>query len=182
MRKKPIAVAGVMGGENSSVSETTHTILLEAASFEPIAVRNASKKMGLRSDSSLRFEKGVDPSSVAVFLDEAAQLIAEISHGTVLAGVLDCKKQEFHPRKISCRPQRVNELLGTKLSNNEIRGIFQRLQFAVHEENAAFIVSVPLFRTDIAEEIDLIEEVARIYGYNNIERPLPSIDNPANPP
>lgn len=179
--KKPIAIAGVMGGANSAITEATQTILLEAASFDPIAIRRASKKMGLRTDSSLRFEKGVDPSSVGDFLAQAAQLIIELSGGTAMKGTIDCKQQAFEPRKIACRAARVNKILGTKISKNEMLDIFHRLQFKVHEEGDIFIVEVPLFRNDILEEIDLVEEVARIYGYNHIERPIPRALTPQIP-
>jgi len=175
--KKPIAIAGIMGGANSAVSNNTHTILLEAASFEPIAIRISSKKIGLRTDSSLRFEKGVDPSTVRQLLDEAAQLIAELTGGAVSSDPIDCKKNEFLPKKIVCRSARVNKVLGTKLSENEIHDIFHRLGFKINGDT----IEVPLYRSDISEEIDLIEEVARIYGYNNIERPLPLSTTPQIP-
>jgi phenylalanyl-tRNA synthetase beta chain len=175
--KKPIAIAGIMGGANSAISTETKNILLEAASFDPITIRVNSKKIGLRTDSSLRFEKGVDPSTVLELLDEAAALIAELSGGTILSDPIDCKKQEFHPLQIGCRPSRVNKVLGTKLSENEIHTIFHRLGFRVKGD----LVEVPLYRSDISAEIDLIEEVARIYGYNNIDRPLPLATTPQIP-
>ncbi len=175
--KKPVAIAGIMGGANSAISEGTTSILLEAASFDPIAIRVNSKKVGLRTDSSLRFEKGVDPSAVMALLDEAAALIAELTGGVILSNPIDCKKKEFPARQISCRCARVNKVLGTKLSDNEIHDIFHRLGFGVKGE----IVEVPLYRSDISAEIDLIEEVARIYGYNNIDRPLPLATTPQIP-
>jgi phenylalanyl-tRNA synthetase beta chain len=168
--EKPVAIAGVIGGSSSAVSNATQTVLLEAASFDPISVRSTSKKVGVRTDSSLRFEKGVDPSSIPEYLDEAAALLANISGGKIAAGVVDCKKKSFVPKQIRCRPNRVNQVLGTKLSESEIEAIFRRLGFGLGE---GLLVEVPLYRNDISEEIDLIEEVARIYGYNHIERPLP---------
>jgi len=174
---KPVAIAGIMGGANSAVSNTTQTILLEAASFDPIAIRISSKKIGLRTDSSLRFEKGVDPSAVGQLLDVAAQLIADLTGGQILSDPIDCKKREFTPRQITCRSSRVNKLLGTKLSENEIHDIFHRLGFGVKGD----LIEVPLYRSDISIEEDLIEEVARIYGYNNIDRPLPLATTPQLP-
>jgi phenylalanyl-tRNA synthetase beta chain len=170
---QPIAIAGIIGGADSSVSETTQNILLEAACFDPISVRITAKKIGLRTDSSLRFEKGIDPSTIPEFLDEAAALIASISGGQISTGKIDVRKKNFVPKQILCRPARVNQVLGTKLSSSEIEGIFRRLHFGIRAENEGILVEVPLYRNDLVEEIDLVEEVARIYGYNHIEKPLP---------
>lgn len=163
--KKPVAIAGIMGGANSAVSDKTTRVLLEAAYFDPISVRNTSRKIGLRSESSQRFEKGVDIVGVEEALHEAAKLLG----GRVL-GVADVKKG-FTPRVISYRTDRINQLLGTKLSATEIEEIFQRLGFKTKDNKA----EIPSFRNDVTEEIDLVEEVARIYGYNNIEKGVPHI-------
>lgn len=172
--KKPIAIAGVMGGLNSSISESTTTVLLEAASFDPIAVRKSAKKTDLRSDSSYRFEKGVDISAIGDFLELATELIVEIAGGTVSTRPIDSKKEGLASKSIRCRPTRVGQVLGTKISHNEIRAIFERLGLpTAEEEDGSFLVQIPPYRTDLGEEIDLVEEVARIYGYNHIERPLP---------
>jgi phenylalanyl-tRNA synthetase beta chain len=178
--KKTIAIAGVIGGANSSVSDGTRNILLEAACFDPISVRITSKKIGVRTDSSLRFEKGIDASATLEFLDEAAAIIADISGGKVAAGAIDVAKKTFTPRQIYCRASRVNQVLGTKLSSNEIEAILSRLNFGLNpgaQGLDSLLVDVPLYRNDIAEEIDLVEEVARIYGYNHIEKPLPRATN-----
>jgi phenylalanyl-tRNA synthetase beta chain len=159
--RKPVAIAGIMGGANSAVSEKTTRVLLEAASFDPISIRTTSRKIGLRTDSSQRFEKGVDPVGISDALSEACQLL-----GGAYKGGIDLKKGSFTPKKIHYRPERINHLLGTKLSVSEIEEIFERLQFKV----ATPYVEIPLYRSDINEEIDLVEEVARIYGYNNIEK------------
>lgn len=170
---KPVAIAGILGGANSAVSPKTTDILLEAAYFDPIAIRNGAKKTGVRTESSQRFEKGIDPVGIKEALDEAAQLIQQICGGLIVKGAIDEKKQTFTPKEIRCRADRVNHLLGTKLSFTEMEEIFQRLGFTPHVgEKGIFRVEVPLFRSDIAEEIDLIEEIARIYGYNNVERHL----------
>ncbi len=173
--KKPLAIAGIIGGISSAVSDTTRNILLEAAFFDPISVRVNAKKMGLRTDSSFRFEKGVDIHAIGEFLEEAASLIASISGGHLTSGTIDCKKESFKARQIHCRPARVNQVLGTKLSSSEIEAIFGRLNFQIKAEKEGFLVTVPFYRNDLFEEVDLIEEVARIYGYNHIERPLPKI-------
>jgi phenylalanyl-tRNA synthetase beta chain len=158
--KKPVAIAGVMGGENSAISTATTTILLEAAFFDPITIRNGAKKLSLRTESAQKFEKGVDPSG----LKNALALASELIGGTLKGGVEI--NRPLAPKAITYRVDRVNQILGTKLSKNEIEDIFIRLGFKVNNET----VHVPSFRLDLQEEIDLIEEVARIYGYNNIEK------------
>ncbi len=162
--KKPIAIAGIMGGANSAVSEKTTRILLEAASFDPISIRIAAKKIGLRTESSHRFEKGVDPMSLESALYETAQLL----QGSI-KGFADVTSKPFAPKKIHYRIHRINHLLGTQLSETEIENIFNRLGFKAD----AGLAEIPLYRTDLHEEIDLVEEVARIYGYNNIEKTIP---------
>lgn len=167
--KKAVAIAGVLGGANSAVSNRTKNILLEAAFFDPMVVRKGAKALGLRTESALRFEKGIDPNGVPFALDEAAALLTKTCGGEVDQGVLDLKKHPFPPKHISYRTEKVNQFLGTKLSQTEMEDIFKRLGFSLHNSK----VEVPQYRFDITEEIDLIEEVARIYGYNNIERRAP---------
>ena len=172
-RRKPVAIAGILGEANSAVHDRTQNLLIEAAVFDPTAIRQASKKMGLRTESSQRFEKGIDPNGTAEALDAACDLIAEICKGQVASGMIDKKKGAFAPKEIICRTERVNKLLGTRLSLNEMKEIFHRLGcFSKETDKDILQVTVPLRRSDISEEIDLIEEVARIYGYNHIEKPL----------
>jgi phenylalanyl-tRNA synthetase beta chain len=148
--------------------------LLEAAVFDPIQVRIHAKKTNLRTDSAQRFEKGIDASATALALDAACQLIAELTGGKISAHGVDIAARDLHPKKIACRISRANQILGTHLSLNEVKTIFQRLHFPVHAaEKETLLVEVPLYRNDISEEIDLIEEIARIYGYNNIEKRAP---------
>ncbi len=164
--KKPIAIAGVIGGKNSAVSSKTTKVLLEAACFDPATVRAASKKLGLRTESAQRFEKGVDPTNTAAALFEAAQLM-----GARSTGYADVNTGPFEPKVIHYRTSRINQILGTKLSETEIEEIFERLHFQAKNGKA----KIPLYRADLNCEIDLVEEVARIYGYNNIEKKLPLI-------
>lgn len=181
--KKGAAIAGVLGGSDSAVSEHTRNILLEAAYFDPMAIRRTSKKMGLHTESSHRFERGVDPSGVEAALDEAAYWMAEICKGKIARGKIDLKKRAFDPKPIQCRIERVNQLLGTKLSQNEIEELFHRLGFATRSfDKEPLRVDVPLYRADISEEIDLVEEVARLYGYNNIEKGIPRCATSSIPP
>jgi phenylalanyl-tRNA synthetase beta chain len=172
--EKPLAFAGIMGGINSSVSEKTTAVLIEAAVFSPQSIRKSTKLLGLRSDSSNRFEKGIDPNGVIRALDRAAMLLQDVAKGTVAQGVIDQQAHTFTPKKIPCRLDRVNQLLGTRLSMNEVQAIFQRLGFENAMEGPhSLIVSIPPYRNDLLIEVDLIEEIARIYGYNNIPRHTP---------
>lgn len=169
--KKTVAIAGAVGGENSAVNETTRNIFLEAAVFDPMTVRKSAKKTAVRTDGVIRHEKGVDPSGVEEALNEAAQLILEISPHAILHAHVDLKKGPFHLKKIQVRTEKVNRLLGTKFSRSEMENIFKRLECNVSgEPSGPIIVEVPTYRYDLNEEVDLIEEVIRIYGYNHIDQ------------
>lgn len=169
--KKPIALAGVMGGSNSEVSEATTNILLEAAYFIPSSIRKTAKKLSLFSDAVRRFEKGVDPNEIPEALDRAAALIQEIAGGEIREGRYDFKAREFPELTVACRLSRVNQLLGTRLSENEVETIFKNLGFKVQFDGQDILqVKVPTYRVDIMGEIDLVEEVARLWGYDNIKR------------
>ncbi len=168
-QRKPVALAGVMGGLNSEVGDDATNILLEAAYFEPGVIRKTSKRLGLLTDASKRFERGCDPNIVVKALDRAAMLIRQIADGEVVSGVVDVQAKSFPELKTTCRLSRINHVLGTHLSLNEVETIFHRLGFACHcDGQDVFTVTAPTYRVDIAGEIDLIEEVARIYGYDNI--------------
>ncbi len=172
--KEPLAVAGVIGSKSSCVTENTKNILIESAFFTKESVRKCAKKMGLRTDASNRFEKTVDPEGVLVALNHAAELIQRTSPCSIAAGVIDIKEHSFAPLSLTLRQSRVNQMLGIALSLNEIRTCLERLEMQVREtSDNCLTVLVPTYRNDITSEIDLIEEVARIYGYNNI---------PKNPP
>jgi phenylalanyl-tRNA synthetase beta chain len=169
----PIAIAGVMGGLNSEVEFSTKNILLEAAYFQPSSIRKTSKRLGLQTESSKRFERGSDPNAVLKALDRAAALIEDLSGGTIVGGIVDVKDQEFLEKSIACRLSKLNGILGTHLGVSEVESIFNRLHFKSSWDGIdAFYVKVPTFRVDISEEIDLVEEVARMYGYDNIPKSL----------
>ena len=171
---KPLAFAGVMGGESSAVTEQTRTILIEAAHFVPQSVRKASRLLGLKSESSLRFEKGVGPALSLEALDYAAWLLEQVAGGVTGKGIIDVQAHPLHSKKIACRTQRVNDILGTQLSTSEIAQLLRRLQMQIIEEGShQLLVEVPSFRLDVTAEIDLIEEVARVYGYNHIPKVVP---------
>ncbi|NGX34853.1 MAG: Phenylalanine--tRNA ligase beta subunit [Candidatus Anoxychlamydiales bacterium] len=175
--KKPVAIAGIIGGLNSSVTDNTKKIVLEAAHFEASSIRKTSKLLNLKTQSSIRFEKSIDPNMIPLAIDYLAALIAEITNGNIkiLKGKIDIKKDKFLENiKISIRVKKAQEILGTKISENEILDIFERLDFKIVEKNEdAILVQVPTYRNDISHEIDLIEEIARIYGYNNIAKVNP---------
>ncbi|MFS0656983.1 phenylalanine--tRNA ligase subunit beta [Bacillus sp. 179-C3.3 HS] len=171
---KAHAVAGVMGGLESEVRDETTTILLEAAYFNGQTVRQASRDLGLRSESSTRFEKGLDPQRVKMAAERAAQLISMYAGGTVLAGTVEENHIEAHMNVIQVSTERVNKLLGMSISKEEMIQIFNKLGFTVGESNDVLVVTVPSRRMDITIEEDLIEEVARLYGYDNIPSTLPS--------
>lgn len=169
--EKSLAIAGVMGGQGSEVSENTTSILLEAAYFEPATVRKTSKKLQLTSDSSKRFEKGVDPNQVLDALAIAARVIQQIAGGEIAAGVIDIAASSFPELEVDCRLSRINKILGTHLSVDEVEKILLNLGFKCQFDGQdTFKVSVPTYRVDVTSEIDLVEEVARLWGYDNISR------------
>ncbi len=167
---RPVAVAGVMGGANSEVREDTRTILFESANFNGTSVRLTAKKLGLRTEASGRFEKGLDVENVTAALDRAVQLVEELGIGTVCKGVIDCYEKKIEERVLKFRPDKINDLLGTNVSEKEMINIFKSVSFDVDEKSLE--VKVPSFRSDIEREADLAEEVARFYGYNKIESTL----------
>lgn len=169
--EKPVALAGIMGGLCSEVDDATQHVLLESAYFNPSNIRRTSKAVGLGTEASRRFERGTDPNGILYALDRAAALIAELSDGQLVPGVIDVKQREFVEHKITCRLSRIQHIIGQHLAAGEVEGIFRRLGFACNWDGQDnFFVRIPTFRCDLHEEIDLIEEVARIYGYDNIER------------
>ncbi|NOY53111.1 MAG: phenylalanine--tRNA ligase subunit beta [Deltaproteobacteria bacterium] len=167
--KKPVAVAGVMGGGNSEVGNGTRRVLLEAACFQPASIRRTAKRLGLHSESSHRFERGTDIEGLATALDRAASLIAALAGGRVAKGRIDIYPAPFREGVIPLRAAKVRDLLGISLPAGEIRLILERLQLTVEEgDRETLHVAIPPFRVDLEREIDLIEEIARIYGYNRI--------------
>jgi len=167
---KPLGVAGVMGGANSEITENTKTILLECANFDGISVRLTAKKLGMRTEASSRFEKGLDVENVITAINRASQLAEEMGAGKVCSGIIDCYPCKAEKRSIKFRPEKINEFLGTSISKEYMIKILRDLEFDVDEANMT--VTVPSFRLDVEREDDLAEEIARFYGYNNIEATL----------
>ena len=170
----PVALAGVMGGLNSEISDTTSNILLESAWFKPAAIRRTSKRLGLHTESSHRFERGADIDMVPRALDRAASLIASLSGGTVARGVVDVYPGTIAPPAITLRPECVGSLLGIEVSKQEVIEILSRLECNVHETaDGPIEVIPPSYRIDIEREIDLVEEIARMKGYDAIPATMP---------
>ncbi len=165
--KVPVAAGGVMGGLDSEVEVDTSNILLEAAYFNPSVIRRSRKTLDIISESSTRFEKGADPNGIPYAIDRAAYLFQQVCGGEVLAGIVDCYPQKIEPVKISFRPQRCNYVLGSDIPADRMKEILTNLDFTV-DGTEQFEVTVPTFRPDIEREIDLIEEIARIEGYDSI--------------
>jgi phenylalanyl-tRNA synthetase beta chain len=172
--KEPVALAGVMGGLDSEITETTVTVALEAALFDPISIRKTSKQFNLRSESSSRFEKGINQGTVAEAAEVAAAMIASLAGGEVLKGAVKGTEVVAEDAEVSITLDRINRYLGTALSSEEVEEIFDTLGFAHREENDLYTVNVPSRRWDIRIEADIIEEVARIYGYDRLPSTLPN--------
>jgi len=167
--KEAVAAAGVMGGIESEVRKETTDILLEAAYFNPSLIRKSCKFLNMTSESQSRFEKGVDPNGIEYAIDRAAYLFQELCCGSVLSGIVDCYPQKITPCKVAFRPQRCNDLLGTKYKTSLMKKVFKDLGFEVAgTADKKLSVIVPTFRPDIEREVDLIEEVARIRGFAEI--------------
>ena len=166
---KKIAIAGVMGGLNSEISENTKEVIIESAYFNPKSIRRTSKKLGLSTESSYRFERGIDYKNTLIAANRAAQLIAELAGGDIVGGFIDENPIKFSDVIIELRISRTNKILGMELSRDDIVDILQRLYILVQKTNGdVLICTIPSFRPDLKREIDLIEEVARIYGYDKI--------------
>jgi phenylalanyl-tRNA synthetase beta chain len=171
--QEPVALAGVMGGANSEVQSDTTTVLLESAYFAGVSIRKASKDHGLRSEASARFEKGVDPNRVRIAAERAAELLEKYADGNVLVGSVEADTLAVEPAIVSISLNKINRVLGTELSEEQVKEIFERLQFEVLVDNGQITVTVPTRRGDITIEEDLIEEVARLFGYDNLLKTLP---------
>jgi phenylalanyl-tRNA synthetase beta chain len=171
--ERPVALAGVMGGANSEVTSDTTTVLLESAYFKGQTIRKASKAHGLRSEASARFEKGVDPNRVRAAAERAAYLMEQYAGGVVLEGSVEVDTLEIQPAVVTTTLEKINRIIGTDLDVKTVEDIFSRLKFDVQTDNNDFKVTVPTRRGDITIEEDLVEEVARLYGYDHLPSTLP---------
>lgn len=165
----PVAVAGIMGGLDSEIKPETTRVLIESAHFQPQCIRRSSKKLGLRSESSFRFERGVDPEGLIQALDRAAQLMAEVGDGEIAKGRLDVYPNSIKPPILTLRVDRTNRFLGTQLEASEMADVLRRIEMQVIEIDSKNLQVVPPpFRPDITREVDLAEEVVRLVGYNKV--------------
>lgn len=170
--EQPVAIAGVMGGVDSEVSKTTQDVLIESAYFNPGSIRKTAKEQNLQTDASYRFERGIDPTIQKIAAYHAAQLMAEYAGGTIEQACTDVHPQKKQPKKIKLRTARANKLLGTDLDTSEIKQLLHGLELDIIDaDNNALTFEIPLFRPDLEREVDLIEEVGRLYDYNNIPDP-----------
>ena len=170
--EKEIGIAGIMGGENSMITDDVQTMLFEAACFDGTNIRKSSKKIGLRTDASGKFEKGLDPNNAEAAIDRACQLIEEMGAGEVVGGMVDVYSKKKEPVRVPFDAEKINKLLGTDISKEEMIGYFKKIDLEFDEETSEVIA--PTFRHDLFRIADLAEEVARFYGYDNIPTTLPS--------
>lgn len=171
--QEAVAIAGVMGGANSEVHEGTTTVVIESAYFKPASVRQTSKDHNLRSDASSRFEKGVDPNRVEAAAERAAQLIAELAGGEILQGSVVVDELDKSQKEVVVSPDFINNRLGMKISLEDMTSILSRLKFEFEAANGLLYIKAPTRRQDIQIEEDIVEEIARIYGYDEIPITLP---------
>jgi len=168
--KKPVSIAGVMGGENSEIRDTTVDVVLESAYWNPSSIRRTAKSLGISTDASQRFERGADPNGVPYALERAAALVMELAGGTLLKGDIDVYPKPVKERLVTLRPARANSLIGISQPVPAMVRSLRRVGLRpVKQTKETVTFAVPTFRVDLEREIDLIEEVARVYGYNNIE-------------
>ena len=169
--EKAVGIAGIMGGENSMITDDVKTMMFEAACFDGTNIRLSSKRIGLRTDASGKFEKGLDPNNAKAAIDRACQLIEELGAGEVVGGTVDVYSKKKEPVRIPFEPEKINALLGTEIPREEMLSYFRMIDLEYDE--AANEVIAPTFRHDLFRTADLAEEVARFYGYDNIPTTLP---------
>ena len=169
--EKSIGIAGIMGGENSMITDNVKTMLFEAACFDGTNIRKSSKRVGLRTDASGKFEKGLDPNNAQAAIDRACQLIEEMGAGEVVGGMVDVYGKKKEPVRVPFDPEAINNLLGTDIAEEDMIAYFKKIDLEYDEEKREVIA--PTFRHDLFRMADLAEEVARFYGYDNIPTTLP---------
>lgn len=171
---RPVAIAGIMGGEDSEISEQTKDILIESANFNSVSVRRTSKRLGMSTESSYRFERGVDPSITALAALRAAELVQQAGGGEVCKDLVDVCPAPIEPLKLKVRPQRVNDILGVDIDSAKMAECLMSIEIgAVVGSDGMLEITVPTFRPDVGREIDVIEEIGRVYGYDNLPMTLP---------
>ena len=178
---KPIAIAGVMGGENSEVSDKTTSLVLECAYFDPITIRKTSKRLKLSTESSYRFERGLDPNSISRVIDRASYLLTILASGRVNEKIVDVYSRTIKPHSVNLNIENLNSLVGIKLAKSRVIKILNSLDVSVESTKGNILeCKVPTYRVDITREIDLIEDIAIIYGYNSVPFTLPQVSVKSN--
>ncbi len=170
--EKEVGIAGIMGGDNSKITDEVKTMVFEAACFDGVNIRLSAKKIGLRTDASGKFEKGLDPNNAEAAINRACQLVEELGAGEVVGGIIDIYPEKRTKRKIPFDPDQVNRLLGTNIDKKDMLTYFDRLELKIDEKTNEIVV--PTFRQDLERPADIAEEVARFFGYDNIPTTLPS--------
>ncbi|MGN0658488.1 MAG: phenylalanine--tRNA ligase subunit beta [Emergencia sp.] len=171
--EKPIGIAGIMGGLDSEIVDDTTTVVIEAASFDKTSIHRSIKKLGLRTEAAARYDKGIDPNLCEAAADRVCKLVEMLNCGKVLNGSVDVYKNPETAPVIECRVSRVNKVLGIEISREEMEGYLRRLDMKVEGEGDIMLVTPPTIRQDMKEEIDCVEEIARLYGYDNLPMTLP---------
>jgi phenylalanyl-tRNA synthetase beta chain len=166
--EKPVAIGGVMGGLGTGITENSQTVFIESASFHAVSIRKTSKHLALQTESSYRFERGVDPNITRAAAERCAQLIAETTGGKIKDGITDIYPDVIRPLQLHLRPEFLSRILGTTIETDRVIKILDRLGFRPEKKESVISCTVPTYRPDVTMEIDLVEEVARIYDYNNI--------------
>jgi len=167
---EPMCIAGVFGGLDSGVTETTTRVFIESACFNPVSVRKTARRHGLNTDSSFRFERGIDPNNTVYVLKRAAMMIQELAGGTITSEVVDIYPNPIEGFKVSVSLNKVNTLIGKSLQRETVVSILNALEITIDSENGDILeLTVPAYRVDVQRDVDVIEDILRIYGYNNIE-------------
>lgn len=167
---RPMCIGGVFGGLTSGVTETTKNVFLESAYFHPVSIRKTARRHGLNTDASFRFERGCDPSNTIYILKRCAMLIRQVAGGEISSEVVDVYPQEIKPKEVNVTVRKINALIGKELSRATIETILKALEMEiVSSDDEGYRLRIPLYRVDVERDVDVIEDILRIYGYNNIE-------------
>lgn len=168
--EKPMCIGGVFGGLSSGVTETTQNVFLESAYFHPVSIRKTARRHGLNTDASFRYERGCDPTNTIYVLKRCALLIQEVAGGVISSEVVDVYSQEVKPFEVSVTVEKINSLIGKAIGRENIETILNTLEMKIVERTeAGYLLHVPVYRVDVQRDVDVIEDILRIYGYNNVE-------------
>jgi len=167
---KPMCIGGVFGGLSSGVTETTQNVFLESAYFHPVSIRKTAKRHGLNTDASFRYERGCDPTNTIYVLKRCALLIQEVAGGTISSNIVDIYPNEVKPFEVTVSVQKINSLIGKEIGRENIETILGALEMKIAERTEeGYVLHVPAYRVDVQRDVDVIEDILRIYGYNNVE-------------